>query len=316
MISLMSEQLTAQFYEWEILGRGWLYANEPVDLEPPFTPFFGHYMSREPIIDDGLRHTLLSSIVSVFQKKKPVELVEQMPEVSYDLFPFDDDSALVALKLIIPKETKTSLEDTEQLLSMLLYCTLPISFEIIGTFKEINIQFVCRETDVLYIKSQLVTFFRDISVLEIDINQHPLIIEETPVATIDFGLLEEFMRPLSQGESSIDSFTGMFSILEHLREGEQAVFQILFNGVKNHWQSSIIRAVSDGRGEPFFLDAPDMLPLAQEKVGSTLLAANIRLLAQAAKIDDSFALLKKLAFVVVTNSKSESNMLLSLTNET
>ncbi len=128
---------------------------------------------------------------------------------------------------------------------MLSYCTRPISFEIIGTQTEINIQFVCRETDVLYIKSQLVTFLKDVSILEVAIDRHPLIAEEKPLATVDFGLQEEFIRPLSQGESSIDSFTGMFSILEHLRKDEQVVFQVLFNGVMNHWTSSIIRSVSN-----------------------------------------------------------------------
>lgn len=315
MIPSKSEQLTSQFYAWEILGRGWLSAGEPVDLEPPFTPFFGHYIPRQPIIDDGIRHTLLSGIISAFQKKKPVIAIEEIPEVSYDLFPFKDDSPLVSLKLIIPKETETCFEDAEQLLTMLSYCTLPISFEIIGTFKEINLQFVCREEDAAYIRGQLTMFLKDVSILQTEIDKHPLIIEEKSLATVDFGLLEEFMRPLNMGESSIDSYSGMFSILEHLREGEQVVFQVLFNGIKNHWASSIIRSVSDGRGEAFFEDDPEMLPLAQEKTGSTLFASSIRLLAQADTLEESFNLLQKLSFAVITNSKSGSNSLLPLSDE-
>src|SRR5258705_222276 len=118
MISSKAEQLTAQFYKWEILGRGWLLANEPIDLEPPFTPFFGHYITRQPIGDDGIRHTLVSNVIAAFQKKKPAETDEELPEVSYDLFPFTNIAELTALKLIISKEAKTSFEDTEQLLAM------------------------------------------------------------------------------------------------------------------------------------------------------------------------------------------------------
>jgi len=314
MISERTQQLTAQFYEWELLGRGWLCANEPVDLEPTFTPFFGHFINRTTIVDDGIRHTLLSSIASTFKKKKLPEVVECMPEVSHDLFPFVDSSILVTLQLIIPKQVKVSIQDAEQLLTMLSYCTRPISFEIIGTQKEITIQFVCREEDALYIKSQLVTFFKGIAILEKRTDEQSLLSEETSLATIDFGLQEEFMRPLTQGRSSIDPFTGMFSILEHLHEGEQVVFQVLFNGVVNHWGSSIIKSVSDANGGSFFEDAPEMLPLAKEKIGSTLCTATIRFLTQAETLDTAFALLRKLTFALITNSKSQSNALIPLTD--
>jgi hypothetical protein len=48
--------LTEQFYRWEQRGRGWQIWPEPVDLEPPFEPFWP--AGNIPIIDDGRRETL------------------------------------------------------------------------------------------------------------------------------------------------------------------------------------------------------------------------------------------------------------------
>ena len=38
-MSRIDEQLTEQFYRWELSGRGWRVFAEPVALEPPFRPF-------------------------------------------------------------------------------------------------------------------------------------------------------------------------------------------------------------------------------------------------------------------------------------
>ena len=80
--TLGQQELTAQFYAWEILGRGWLYANEPVELEPPFTPFFGYRYASPVIEDDGVHHTLFSSIASLVQQKKQPKRCNY-PEIRY-----------------------------------------------------------------------------------------------------------------------------------------------------------------------------------------------------------------------------------------
>src|SRR3954454_7828725 len=60
----LEERLTRQFYEWEMPGRGWQLWTSPVEPEPPFRPFFGHYDSLGPnkIVDDGRKPTLLSAL--------------------------------------------------------------------------------------------------------------------------------------------------------------------------------------------------------------------------------------------------------------
>src|ERR1017187_8004253 len=78
------EQLTEQFRRWEMRGRGWKVFSEPVYPEPPFVPFRGHYLSETPIVDDGHRPTLLSSLVQNLSRKlntqSPPLPVEPEPE--------------------------------------------------------------------------------------------------------------------------------------------------------------------------------------------------------------------------------------------
>src|ERR1039458_4652009 len=62
-MSRLEEQLTEQFHQWEIRGRGWQVFPGPVSPEPPFVPFYGHYLPDTPVVDDGRKPTFLSSFV-------------------------------------------------------------------------------------------------------------------------------------------------------------------------------------------------------------------------------------------------------------
>ena len=64
------EALTRQFYEWERRGRGWQVFDQPVALEPPFRPFFGHFLPATPgaAHDDGRKATFLSNLADGFLK--------------------------------------------------------------------------------------------------------------------------------------------------------------------------------------------------------------------------------------------------------
>src|SRR5437016_11273994 len=73
-MSLLDEQLSAQFQAWERRGRGWQVFDGPVDPEPPFRPFNGHYLPRAPLIDDGRRPTVLSSLFQRLGRKLSTEL--------------------------------------------------------------------------------------------------------------------------------------------------------------------------------------------------------------------------------------------------
>src|SRR5207245_745704 len=57
----LEEQLTQQFYVWEKRGRGWKLWDCPVELEPPFRPFF-HYLPATPVLDDARKPTFFSAL--------------------------------------------------------------------------------------------------------------------------------------------------------------------------------------------------------------------------------------------------------------
>src|SRR5438477_12938759 len=55
------EQLTQQFYAGEKRGRGWQVWDYPVELEPPFRPFF-HYLPATPGFDVARKPTFCSAV--------------------------------------------------------------------------------------------------------------------------------------------------------------------------------------------------------------------------------------------------------------
>jgi hypothetical protein len=71
---MREERLTAQFYDWERRGRGWQLWGYPVELEPPFHPFFYHYVEPGPAVDDSRKPTVLSSLVDGLLGRRSVPL--------------------------------------------------------------------------------------------------------------------------------------------------------------------------------------------------------------------------------------------------
>lgn len=313
------EALSAQFYAWEILGRGWLYAHEPVELEPPFTPFFGYQYNTEVIEDDGIQHTLFSSFASLFQQKKLRSTSEQaveMPVVSYELFPFKETSLLVSYTVLLPKQYKTSSAETIQLLTMLSFVTRPMSFEIHADQQTITILFTCRQQDAPYFEAQLRTYYGKYGFKKTMVDYDFLHPKNSPCAAIDFGLQQEYLRPMNQykGQEQ-DSFLGILSLCEHLPAGTKLIFQVLFNGLVNHWPQSILRSVMDGSGGAFFEDAPEMLPMTKEKLQHPLIACTIRAAVFAPTFQEVQSMIDALCFAVRTQSQSTGNRLVPLTND-
>lgn len=311
------ETLTRQFYEWECLGRGWMLGESAVQLEPQFTPFFKHRPRLLPVIDDGVHHTMLSRVAALFKKSTVQESQQTLPEVSYDLYVFDDDSPTVTMRLHIPKGHRGSMHEMIEFLVMLSYSTSPISVEYIATHTAIIIQIGCRQQYATYIQGQVRAFLPGIGISDAGIDLPGIISDDKAIAVTDFGLRDEFMRPIAQAANTgIDALTGIFSIFDTLRENEHAIVQILFNGVINPWEQSMLRAVSDGKQGPFFEDAPEMLPMTREKISSPLFAVAIRLLTQSSNATSAMQLLETFCFAVTQASKSQGNSLVPLPHNT
>lgn len=279
----LSGQLAAQFYEWEGRGRGWHSFQEAVDLEPHFHPFFFHYVPPPPVIDDGKRHTLFSRIGEIFKtepepKPDQYEYIADDPDAQAHIF--ECNEPLRTFSFTIPKGQRVDPEATQHLLLMLSSSRYPISFEIFGSSNKISLQLACRISDVAHVASQVKAYFPECIIKEsADLLEGIVTQEDKSASILQYGLRDEFMRPLRMGDSfKPDPLIGILGTLEHLQEGQYAVIQILFQGTVNPWAESILRSVTDSDGKPFFENAPDMLPLAKEKISSPLFAAAMRVM--------------------------------------
>jgi hypothetical protein len=98
---------------------------------------------------------------------------------------------------------------------------------------------------------------------------------------MEFGLAREFMVPLNEVRPNPDPLTPFIGALSGAIDDSVALLQILFEPTRSAWIESIERAVISPDGEPFFLDAPEITSLADEKSSSPLYAAAVRVLVRA-----------------------------------
>lgn len=308
----LSAQLTEQFYHWERHGRGWGVYDVPVRLEPPFQPFCFTYR-QAPIKDDGRVPNLGQQLSGWFKKIFGSPSIEPEPrEIHPKPRMLGADRPLCALGISFPRGQTIGIGESEQLLLMLSYCTFPISFEIVATHREIAVQLVSREPDRTYVEGQIRAFFPDATLTDRTEYLDDMLIGEYCL-TYDFGLAEEFMRPLAMPEKfDLDPYIGLMACLENLAEGEQALVQVLFSGTEKPWAENILRSVTGADGKPFFADAPEMLPLARQKVGTPLFGVTIRAVAEARNPRRAEGILFQLKNALEQMSDSSANSLIPL----
>ncbi|MDN3581886.1 type IV secretory system conjugative DNA transfer family protein [Mucilaginibacter flavus] len=312
-----SARLTTQFYEWEQRGRGWQIAGEIVELEPPFIPFFAHTIDA-PYIDDGKRHTALSTIAKWFRTEHVVSVPEPVKDTVVAYSDTDEDPELVVYAIALARHFALKPEAMEHCLTMLSTCNLPISFELIAQSEAIAIQIVCREANAAFVYAQLTGYFPEVAVRR---TKTDALLDCAMLAStaymLDVGLEDEFVRPISTfGKGGPDPHTALFGTLNQLQDTETVVVQVLFCSVQNAWADSIVASVSDGRGGSFFADAPEMPGLAREKVSRPLFGAALRIAAFADCIDDAQELLHHAANAIVVASRSPFNALIPLNTPT
>ena len=311
-----SETLTSHFYEWEVRGRGWRTYGFPVQVEPPFEPFF-HALPTYDKEDDGLRPmpivTLLNKLGSLIspsaerpQSAAPASLAPKRYA----------DAPRVTFTVSLPRSLDLVGYEAEQLLLMLSYCAHSVSFEVVGTHNRMGIHIACCESEAEYVLNQFRVLYPTCAIQP---SQDILasigeMRQDTIVA--DFGLCEEFMRPLLSAESDKPSmYLALKGVFDALRAGEHACLQILFQGTARPWAVSVIRSVTDGEGSSFFADAPDMPKLAQRKVASQLFGVVVRILVSTPSEGRTDEVLSRAAHAVVAQTKSPWNALIPLSND-
>jgi predicted DNA-binding transcriptional regulator AlpA len=312
------ERLTAQFYEWERRGRGWQIWNYPVELEPPFRPFFYHHADPEPAIDDARKPTILSSLVDgiLGRSSAPGLPAPAVEERESDPEPFLEDDALAEFHVALPGGTKVAKEAAERLLTSLTYSRQPIGFEIVGVKDAIVTQFACSEHDRPQLAQQLLAHFPESAIAEHTRFLEGLWVQDRPSVIIDFGLSRECMIPLRTVRGfEIDPLIGIMGALSGIRDRELGLLQVLFQAVRCPWAESMMRAVTDGEGHSFFADAPEMVALAREKVAQPLFATVLRVAAQSDTEARAWQIARALGGALTQFSNPASNELIALAND-
>jgi DNA helicase HerA-like ATPase len=314
------EKLTTDFYEWERRGRGWDIWHFPVELEPPFVPFYYHYVQRNSSLDDGRKPTFLSKIANVFMGSSSQEVVQSVssPDSYESKLPnlFGNTEDIIELKVSLPKDYKISLDYMRQCLLNITFGNLPVSFEIIGSKDVITVQFACRAPDVSHAKSQIQAYFPESVINDSDSSLDFLNDSYKKTFVVDFGLSEEFMRPLRTYKSfDPDPLTGIFGVMDDLKSDETGIVQILFQAANAPWADSMMRAVIDGKGDSFFVDAPEMVSLTKDKLKDPLFAVVARIAGQCATEKRALQIFKSFAGCFSVFADPQSNEFIPLKND-
>jgi hypothetical protein len=312
------EQLTEQFRQWELRGRGWQVFDGPVYPEPTFVPFYGHYLPDTPVVDDGRRPMLLSSFVRKLSQKisteRPTPPVIAEPEEGPEPVPLSREP-LTELQTSLPAKLDISAEAFAQFLRNLALCREPIAFELLGTAKRVSVQFAAGEEDAPLVRRQLQAYFPEavFRPCESTLEKVWHDCEGEDALVVEFGLAREFMFTLGSGK--LDPFIGIVGALAELQPGQFGLFQVIFQPVQEQWAESILRSVTDGEGKPFFVNAPELAGAAEKKVTRPLYAAVVRIATKAKTFERALCIARDLASSLRMFAEPQDNELIPLKND-
>lgn len=310
-----SEQATLNFYQWEYRHRGYYHFDTPVDLEVPYVSFTHKSNTPNKRIDDGKVPSLFKSISNLILPPKKEEKEEELTPLEPRVLEASRLPHTVGFSICFPNKQEILLQRNIEFLNMLSFSEHSISFEIIANANEIKIQIVCSEQDKQRIASHLKAYFPTAILHEQYIDDFGFDIHEN-IAIADFGMNDEFMRPIATNESfAIDPLTSMIATMDTLQSNDIAVFQILFKGITSPLANDISYAVSDGAGGSFFDDAPEMPHCAKDKIANPLFAVVMRIGTQGESNIRSQYLAQELARSISAVSSSHFNKLIPLSNE-
>lgn len=323
-VETREESLSRQFYEWERRGRGWQVYDFPVELEPAFRPFYLSDANSE-ITDDGRKQTFFSNLLDGWRGNSGVSGEKALPPVATQpRSPANDEplfcqyynEEFTEFQIALPPDFKLTAASAEQFLLSLSYAAHPVSFEVIGTKEKIIVQMAATGKDAFQLKQQLKSHFP------------PAVITETSDALIrgwaegdggfgvivDFGLSEEFMLPLN-AHTNADLLISLTGALSNLEADETGIYQVLFRRVKYDWADEMMGAVRFFDGTPFFINAPEMIPLAKEKTSRPLFAAVLRVAAGSSDEKRCRQIIRSLGASFAPLCNPFGNELIPLSNE-
>ena len=308
----ISQGLSDRFHRWEERTRGRLLFPHPVPPEPPFLPFPGHFLSPTPTIDDGRRPTGLSKFVQSFWAKPPAPPPEEPDE---DAEPtLLERGAVTEFPLYLPTDFDTKDGKFQSFIRSLSTAQEPVGFELIGTGDEVITQVAVGTDDRDHFQQQLRAYFPEIVSTPTEGTLETTWQNAGPAAAVlEFGLASEAVLLLAKADH--DVFVALVGALSELAPDECGVFQVLWQSVTEDWSDSLLRAVTDANGKPFFVNAPELADAARTKTGLPLYAAVVRMAACSANYDRTWDILKRMASALRAFSNPNGNELVPLRND-
>ena len=312
------EHYSEQFQKWEVRGRGWQVYDRPVYPEPPFTPPYFRSMVDPPAVDNGRRPTILSSLVQKLSqlaaspKNAPPSQVE--PEEEPQPI-FLNRGSLVELQLALPADFDISRDTFEHLFRNLALCREPVAFELVGSHRRVQVQFVACEEDVSLVRKQLQAILPDVQIRQQTgtLKATWMVSAGNQAVAVEFGLEQEFMLPLANGK--LDPFVGIVAALSELQPGELALYQVIFQPVQNPWAESIVNSVTSAEGKPLFVNSPELTGAAENKVTSPLFATVVRIMTRTASRGRLYEIARDLTSSLRVFANPQGNALIPLKND-
>ncbi|HUP22077.1 MAG TPA: DUF87 domain-containing protein, partial [Thermoanaerobaculia bacterium] len=323
IIDSRAVELTERFYRWELRGRGWATYPFPVPLEPPFQPFYGHWLG-EGAPDDGKRQTWLSRLLER-PAATPAAIApgssEALDERAREALDLPREAAAVGewaeLLIGLPETAKGVRTAQIGWLRSLSALSHHVSFELIGGPGRVEVRLAVHGSDVGVAVTQLRAHFPDVVVLPARATLADRWIEDgdQPFTALELGLASEFMVPLASGRGSEEPLLPVIAALADLGERELGVVQVLFEPTRAPWPDSVVRAVTAPGGGPFFADAPEITNLAREKLASPLFAVALRIAASADRAERAWAIVCHVAGGLAPLGNPRANELMPLHTE-
>lgn len=315
-------RLSTAFYEWEQRGRGWRVWPHAVDLEPPFRQFEYPQQQSLPVPDDARKPTLFSGLLDRWFGHTPVQTAESAATAEPKPTP-STAFAIATIQVALAPDVKVTADIAEHFLLSLSTCRDQVSYEIVGTSEAITVQFACSEEDADHVIEQIRAHFPDAvcSATDDALDDRDYLLTKSGVLVVDFGLSEEFMRPLrTLARFDADPLIAVTGALSDLREGEIAALQVLFRAVRAPWSAHTLQAVIGWKGEGFFADAPELIGLAKQKVERPLFATAIRVIASSAADgqpdgERQLQIAKRIGGALAQLAHPTSNQLIALSND-
>lgn len=321
-MSRLDEQVTEQFYRWELRGRGWRVFEHPVELEPPFQPFIGHFPPPLSRRDEGRRPTAASGFMDRLRRSvapssppEPAHALDDEPEPEERTV-----QELVELPLILPLSRPVPAAQVESFLRQACRGGETLALELLGTGRETACQMVAAPHAVTRVGRAVEACFPGIVCAPVGGSDEPSEAlssswhdSEPSFAVVELGLGSEWMLPVGNPRS--DVLAEVVAAMDGLGKEELGLLQILFTPARRAWAASMVAAVSDADGQPFFTNRPELLRGAQAKAMSPLFAVVIRLAACGADSERAWQIVSDIAAPFSAFARPGGNFFVPLNNE-